>query len=62
MRTNRFSVVRLARRHLREAERLIRKYTVDHGLRTLDSLQLAVAMDLYLRNIASTVVAADQVP
>jgi len=56
----RFDVVRLARRHFREAERLIRTHAADRGLRTLDSLQLAVALDLQARDIASTLVAADK--
>jgi len=56
----RFDVVRLARRHLREAEKLIRTYAAGRALRTLDSLQLAVALDLHRRGIASTFVAADK--
>jgi hypothetical protein len=57
---SRFDVVRLARRHFREAESLIRTYAADRGLRTLDSLQLAVALDLHRRGTASTMVAANR--
>src|SRR6266851_4395069 len=56
-----FSVARLLVAHHREAERLLRLYGPQQGLgmRTLDSLQLAVALDLRNRGVVDTVVCAD---
>ncbi len=42
----RFPVVRMLQSHFNEAERLIRKYAPTKAFRTLDSLQLAVALSL----------------
>ena len=56
----RFEVVLLARRHFEGAESLIRTYAVDHALRTLDALQLSVALDLRRRGAASELVASDR--
>ena len=42
----RFPVVRMLQRHFQEAERLLRKHAPRKALRTLDSLQLAVALSL----------------
>jgi hypothetical protein len=44
----RFEVIRVLESHYDEAERLIRKYA-RWTLRTLDALQLAVAIDLHRR-------------
>lgn len=44
--TRRFPVVRVLQRHFHEAERLIRKHATTKAFRTLDSLQLAVALGL----------------
>lgn len=56
-----FSVARLLVAHHREAERLLRLYGPQpgQGLRTLDSLQLAVALDLRSRGAIDAVVCAD---
>lgn len=56
----RFEVVLLARRHFQGAEALIRTYAVDHALRTLDALQLSVALDLRRRGAASELVTSDR--
>ncbi len=42
----RFPVVRMLQGHFHEAERLLRKHAPTKALRTLDSLQLAVALSL----------------
>jgi hypothetical protein len=56
-----FSVARLLVAHHREAERLLRLYgpQAGQGLRTLDALQLAVALDLRSRGVIDTVVSSD---
>lgn len=56
----RFGVALLARRHFQGAEALVRTYAVDHALRTLDALQLAMALDLCRRGAASELVASDK--
>lgn len=60
VRAKRWEVFRLLVRHHEAAERLIRRIGVGRNLRTLDALQLAVALDL---NAVSPVVfvSADQV-
>jgi predicted nucleic acid-binding protein len=55
------SVVAVSEFHYPAAERLIIRYGDRLGLRTLDALQLAVALDLQLRVGVNTVVAADKV-
>jgi predicted nucleic acid-binding protein len=47
-------------RHYRRARRLLRRYGVEMALRTLDSLQLALALDLHQSGQISVIVAADQ--
>lgn len=56
-----FSVARLLIAHHKEAERLLRQYGPQpgQGIRTLDSIQLAVALDLRNRGAIDTVVSAD---
>lgn len=56
----RFRVALLARRHFQGAEALVRTYAVDHALRTLDALQLSVAIDLCRRRVASELVTSDK--
>ncbi|MBL8230402.1 MAG: type II toxin-antitoxin system VapC family toxin [Bryobacterales bacterium] len=56
----RFEVVLLARRHLAAAEALVRTHSVGQGLRTLDAIQLSVALDLKRRGAASDLVASDR--
>ena len=56
-----FSVARLLVAHHKEAERLLRTYgpTPGQGIRTLDALQLAAALDLRNKGVIDTVVSAD---
>ena len=56
----RFQVVLVARRYFRSAERLIRMHAVNQALRTLDALQLAVAVELHRRGVVSELVASDK--
>lgn len=56
----RFRVALLAGRHFQGAEALLRTYAVDHALRTLDALQLSVALDLCRRGAASDLVTSDK--
>ena len=56
----RFEVVLLARRHFRAAEALVRAHAVERALRTLDAIQLAVALDLKARGAASDLVSSDR--
>ena len=53
-------VVLLARRHFQRAATLIRAHAVDYALRTLDAMQLSVALDLHRRGAASILVASDK--
>jgi predicted nucleic acid-binding protein len=55
-----FLVVRMTGHHYDEAERLIRKYGASQRLRTLDALQLAVALDLKERGALDVFVCADR--
>jgi len=55
-----FEVVQLARRHFQGAEALVRAYGVNHALRTLDALQLSVALDLHRRGAVSQLVTSDR--
>ena len=57
---SRFAVVLLARRHFQYAEALVRAHAVDHALRTLDAIQLSVALDLHRGGTASDLVASDR--
>jgi predicted nucleic acid-binding protein len=56
----RFEAVRLAGRHMRSAEALVRVHAVDRMLRTLDAIQLSVALDLKRRGAASGLAASDR--
>jgi uncharacterized protein len=53
-------VMRITDVHYQEAERLLRRYGLTRGLRTLDALQLAVALDLRRRGMCDHFVCADQ--
>jgi predicted nucleic acid-binding protein len=44
-----FDLMRMTGHHYQEAERLLRQYGLTQGLRTLDALQLAVALDVHGR-------------
>jgi uncharacterized protein len=60
VRTKLFFVQNLFRRHQRSAEALIVKDAPTKRLRTLDALQLAVALELILSGAADHFVVADQ--
>lgn len=55
-----FSVVRMTGFHYQEAQRLITAHGPTRRLRTLDALQLAVALDLRGRGMLDFLVCADQ--
>jgi predicted nucleic acid-binding protein len=55
-----FLVVRVEDRHYQEAERLIEKHGRNQKLRTLDALQLSVALDLRHRGMLDYFVCADK--
>ena len=54
-----FTTIRLLARHFKEAERQIRQHGLAIRLRTLDALQLAVALDLQARGLVSYFVCSD---
>jgi predicted nucleic acid-binding protein len=53
-------VYRLAHQHLEAAELLIGRYSFTRRLRTLDALQLAIALDLSRQNLLGHFVVADK--
>ena|SRR5262249_35478684 len=55
----RFPIVRMLQGHFHEAERLIRKHAPTKAFRTLDSLQLAVALSLNAQGKLDYFVCAD---
>ena len=55
----RFKVVLVSGRYFRSADRLIRTHAVSRALRTLDALQLAVAVELH-RRAGTALVASDK--
>lgn len=55
-----FLVVRMTGVHYQDAERLIRKHSTSLRLRTLDAIQLAVALDLRGRGMLDHFVCADR--
>lgn len=56
-----FGIVALSSEHFDEAGQLIEPYGASHGLRTLDSLQLAVALSLYRAGAVEDFVVADKI-
>jgi predicted nucleic acid-binding protein len=58
--TKRLLGTRLLVAHYQEAERLLRQHGPLRRLRTLDSLQLAVAIDLHRNQLIDRVVSADR--
>ncbi len=56
----RFEVVLLGRHHLRRAEALIRIHALERSLRTLDAIQLSLALDLLRRGVALDLVSSDR--
>lgn len=61
IRVRRFRVQALSVRHYEMAERLVDAYGPTHGLRTLDSLHLAGAMDLKAGKLINSIVVADKI-
>ena len=60
VRKRRFQVVRVSAGHFQRAERLIEAYGA-RGLRTLDALQLSVALDLNADHLIENLVAGDRI-
>lgn len=58
--TRRLTGVRVLVSHFKEAERLLREHGRVRRLRTVDALQLAVAMDLRLEGVIGRFVASDK--
>ncbi len=56
-----FKIVALTSEHFEKAGQLIECYGASHGLRTLDSLQLAVALHLHRAGAVEDFVVADRV-
>jgi predicted nucleic acid-binding protein len=54
-------VVRMAIRQFQLADELLRRYATNERLRTLDALQLAVAMDLRTSDVIGAFVCADDI-
>jgi predicted nucleic acid-binding protein len=61
IRTKAIRVARMLVRHFELADELLCRRSTTHRLRTLDALQLAVAIDLQLRGVTATFVSADDV-
>jgi|SRR6516165_5750983 predicted nucleic acid-binding protein len=52
--------VRMLVQHFKDAERLVRQHGLARRLRTLDALQLAVALDLQSRGMIDLLISSDQ--
>lgn len=50
----------LTDRHFADAERMVRQFAYDHRLRSLDAIQLSVALDLRSQGLADSIVTADR--
>jgi predicted nucleic acid-binding protein len=61
IRMRRFRLVSLSVRHYEMAEKLIDAHGPTRGLRTLDSLHLAAALDLKAGELIDSIVVADKV-
>jgi predicted nucleic acid-binding protein len=59
-RNKNFTTIRLLARHFKEAERQIREHGLTVRLRTLDALQLAVALDLKTHGLVTDFVCSDR--
>lgn len=57
--TGELKVVAVGDGHFSEAERLLTQYGATISLRTLDALQLAVALDVHRRGSLNSMMAAD---
>jgi hypothetical protein len=55
------AIMRVLVRHYQDADRLLQQHGLVHGLHTLDSLQLAVALDLHRNGMSVELVTADHV-
>ena len=55
-----FRVVAVRESHFSDAKKLIVRYGVQNSLRTLDAIQLSVALDLHQRALVDFIVSADQ--
>ena len=55
-----FTIIRLLARHLKEAEAQIRRHGLTSRFRTLDAVQLAVALDLKARGLVTHFVCSDR--
>lgn len=53
-------LVRLLVRHFKDADRLIGQYGLTQGIRTLDALQLSVALELQHRGMIDQLVSSDK--
>jgi predicted nucleic acid-binding protein len=60
LRRRRFRLVSLRARHYEMAEHLIEAHGMSSGLRALDSLHLAVALNLHRRGLIDSIIAADK--
>ena len=58
--TRRFETIRMLQSHFSEAAQLLRKYAATQSLRTLDALQLSVALDMHRKGIIDHFVCADE--
>ena len=58
--TRRFQTVRMLQGHFSEAAQLLRKYAPIQSLRTLDALQLSVALDMRRKGLLDYFVCADE--
>ena len=47
-------------RHFADAERMVRQFSCDHRLRSLDAIQLSVALDLRSQGLADSIVTTDR--
>jgi predicted nucleic acid-binding protein len=61
IRVRRFRVQALRVRHYEMAEKLVEVHGPNHGLRTLDSLHLAGALDLQAGKLIDSIVVADKI-
>ncbi len=57
--TRRFQAIRMLQGHFHEAAQLLSKYAPTQSFRTLDALQLAVALDLHRKGLIDHFVCAD---
>ncbi len=57
----RFRVGTVFVRHYEAAQRLLGKYGASQGLRTLDSIQLASALEMYQNGFVHSIITADRV-